>query len=456
MNRNIFRKYDIRGVVGDDLTKKDALKVGKGYGSFLIQNGANEVVVARDCRPSSLKFKGALIRGLLSTGCSVCDIDQVPTPVMYFTLEHLDKDGGIIVTASHNPSEYNGFKMRMNGFPVFDEDISEIYEIIESENFEEGSGSYESVNYIDHSYRDEITEQINPETDLNIVIDGGNGTAGPIAEEILKDIGVHVHGMNIYPDGEFPNHLPDPTVEEHLESLSETVREKNADLGLAYDGDGDRVGAVDENGRIVWADQLLQLFAKDLLEKDTDNKNVVFDVKCSQGLVETVRSHGGVPVFWQTGYPLIQGKMEDTGALLGGEMSGHIYFSDDYYGFDDGIYASCRLVEYLSRRDKSFSDVLDELPDYVSTPEIRQECPDDEKFQIVDRLKRVFTDDDYEFIDVDGIRIMFEDGWALIRASNTQPVIVFRMEAKTQQRLDEIKELIRENLKEHSDITPDF
>ncbi|MBW2553225.1 MAG: phosphomannomutase/phosphoglucomutase [Deltaproteobacteria bacterium] len=452
MNQEIFREYDIRGIVGETLDADSALKVGRGFGTYLGNYGGKTVAIGRDNRLSSFDLQQAAIEGLISTGCQVIDVGQLPTPTLYFSVIHLKTDGGMMITASHNPAQYNGFKMRRGEDAVFGEEIQEIRKIIEKGAFEVEEGSRRERNVID-DYLSSIRNRIKLKRRLKVVADAGNGTTGPIVTPLLKALGCELIELYCEPDGNFPHHLPDPTVEKYLVDLITRVKETGADVGVGYDGDGDRLGAVDEKGGIVFGDQLLSLFAQDILQKK--KASVVFDVKCSQALIETISNCGGTPVMWKTGYPNIQAKMKETQAPVGGEMSGHFYFMDDYFGFDDGIFASCRLLQLLSGTDELFSQLLGTIPHYQSTPEIRTDCSEKDKFRIVSELKDYFKSK-FETIDVDGIRIIFEDGWALIRASNTQPMLVLRFEAKTFERMEEIKKIVRDRLSVYPSVTIDF
>ena len=452
MEREIFREYDIRGIVGETLDAEGARTLGKGFGTYLSKQGEGTLAVGRDNRLSSCDLQQAVIAGLVSTGFQVIDLGQLPTPAFYFSVIHLHTDGGIMVTASHNPPHYNGFKMRRRERAVFGQEIQEIRKIIEKGSFTTGKGRSETRDTVD-DYLAAIKNRICLKRPLKVVADAGNGTAGPLVARLLKDLGCELVELYCEPDGTFPHHLPDPTVESNVVDLIAQVRGQRADVGVAYDGDGDRLGAVDETGNIVWGDQLLSLFSMDILQRKP--APVVFDVKCSQALIQTVKQCGGTPVMWKTGYPNIQAKMIEVQAPVGGEMSGHFYFMDDYFGFDDGIFASCRLLQLLSNTDQSLSERLRVLPHYQSTPEIRVACPEQEKFTIVKELRAYFKER-YETIDVDGIRILFEDGWALIRASNTQPILVLRFEAKTRERMEEIQKVVRDRLCAYPSVTIDF
>ena len=452
MQREIFREYDVRGIVGETLDAGGARAFGKGFGTYLGSEGEKTVAVGRDNRLSSFDLQQAVMAGLTSTGCTVIDLGELPTPAFYFSVIHLHADGGVMVTASHNPPHYNGFKMRRGERAVFGEEIQEIRRIIERGSFAAGKGRSERRDTVD-DYLAAITARIEINRPLKVVADAGNGTAGPLVKRLLKRLGCELVALYCEPDGTFPHHLPDPTVEANLADLIAQVRERRADVGVAYDGDGDRLGAVDETGGIVWGDQLLSLFSGEILQRKA--APVVFDVKCSQALIETVKRYGGTPVMWKTGYPNIQAKMIEVNAPVGGEMSGHFYFMDDYFGFDDGIFASCRLLQLLSRSNRPLSGLVGELPRYQSTPEIRAECPESEKFTIVQELKAYFKER-YETVDVDGIRILFEDGWALIRASNTQPILVLRFEAKTEKSMKEMQALVRDKLRTYPSVEIPF
>lgn len=454
MDPTIFREYDIRGIVDENLNEETALLTGKGFGSFLIKSGKINVVVGRDNRQSSKKLADAVIEGLISTGITVIDVGQLPTPALYFSVIFLKTDGGLMITASHNPPQYNGFKLRLGEKAMYGEQIQKIREIIVKREFEYGKGAKKSVDILS-AYKTAIKERIKLLRSVKVVVDAGNGTTGPIAVQLLRELGCEVEELYCEPDGNFPHHLPDPTVEENLKDLSHLVKITGAEVGIGYDGDGDRVGAVDEKGGILWGDQILTLFAKEILKK-RPAVPIVFDVKCSLSLIETIRKYGGNPVMWRTGYPHIQSKMSELKAPIGGEMSGHMYFFDNYYGYDDGIFASCRLLEIISQYDeKGISHLLSDIPRYPSTPEIRTECSETEKFNIVQDIKEFFSKQ-FEIIDIDGVRILFEDGWALIRASNTQPILVLRFEARTEKRLQEIKNLVREKLKNYSSVKITF
>lgn len=443
MNTNIFREYDIRGIADEDLTDDVVERIGKAYGSTMLRKGHGLVSVGRDVRLSSERIKDALIGGILSTGVNVIDVGVVPTPVLYFSIVHLETDGAVMVTGSHNPIEFNGLKMNEGLLSLYGEQIQNLRKMIESVDFEDGNGRLTSTEIIP-AYQKMIEERITIRKPFKIVIDAGNGTAGPVAPDVFERLGCKVVRLYCEPDGRFPNHLPDPTVLKYVKDLKEKVIAEEADIGLGYDGDSDRIGVIDERGNVVFADQLLALLAKDVLATNPGGV-ILFDVKCSQMLPEVIEKAGGKPLMWKTGHSLIKKKLKETGAPLAGEMSGHIFFEDGYFGFDDGIYVSFRLMQYLSTQEKSLGELVDELPKFVSTPEIRIGCPDEDKFDVVRRITEDFKKS-YEVIDIDGARVLFGDGWGLVRASNTQPILVLRFEAKTEQRLEEIRRVFREKL----------
>jgi phosphomannomutase/phosphoglucomutase len=388
-----------------------------------------------------------VIQGLLSAGLQVYDIGVCPTPLLYFSLFHLDVDGGIMVTASHNPSEYNGFKVCLGKDTLYGEQIQDLRVRMERGDFQENAGGKREAYaiippYQEHLWRD-VPSLARP---LKVVIDAGSGVGGPVAPPIFRRLGCEVWEIACTMDGSFPIHHPDPTVPENLELLIDKVKKEKADLGIAYDGDADRIGAVDEKGNILWGDELLILFARDIL-KSRPGATIISEVKCSQRLFDDIARNGGKPIMWKAGHSLLKAKMKETGAVLAGEMSGHMFFADRYFGYDDAVYASLRLVELVARLGQPLSALLADLPKTVSTPEIRVDCPDDKKFQIAERAKEFFRQR-YPIIDVDGVRVQFPDGWGLIRASNTQPALVLRFEATTDEKLNEYRRIVEAKLKE--------
>jgi phosphomannomutase / phosphoglucomutase len=444
INPLIFREYDIRGLVDKDLTPDIVRRLGQGFGAHMVHLNRKELVVGRDGRLSSKAFAEALIDGLISTGCHVVDIGLCPTPVYYFSLFHLDKDGGVMVTGSHNPPEFNGFKVSVGKSTIFGEEIQKLRRFIEKGDFITGRGSVSKQEII-QPYQEYIKKNIDLRKRLKVVIDAGNGSAGIVAGPLLRDLGCMVEELYCEVDGRFPNHFPDPTIPEYLKDLVDRVKAIQADVGIGYDGDGDRIGVVDDKGNILWGDQLMILFAREIL-KEKKGATFVAEVKCSQNLYQEIEKNGGKAIMWKTGHSLIKEKMKEEKAVLGGEMSGHIFFADRYFGYDDAIYASCRLLEILSKTERKLSQLLLDLPKTMITPEIRVECPDEIKFNVVEKVKDELRRD-YPIIDVDGVRVIFEDGWGLVRASNTQPVLVLRFEASDQQRLEEVKRLVEDKVR---------
>jgi phosphomannomutase/phosphoglucomutase len=445
INPNIFREYDIRGLADSDLSDDNVLLFARGAGTYYRQHGQKKLFVGRDMRISSPRIATTLIKGLNETGCDVIDIGMVPTPILYFALFHYDIANGIMITASHNPKEFNGFKVALNSTTIYGPEIQNLRKLIQTGEFMSGSGASESrdirADYIDH-----LTRSIKIKQGLKIAVDTGNGTCGPIFEQILNKLGIQHQILYKEPDGNFPNHIPDPVVPEHITELIQIVKNNDFACGIGFDGDGDRIGALDENGNVIWGDVLLAIYAEELLSRLPGAK-IIFEVKCSKALIERIQELGGIPIMYKTGHSLIKAKMKLENAPLAGEMSGHIFFADRYYGYDDAIYAALRLLEILSRGAK-LSQLASRVPKYYSTPEIRIETTDEEKFKIVDALKRFFKES-YRVIDIDGVRVDFDDGWGLIRPSNTQPVLVLRFEARTEQRLEEIRNLFFDKLAEH-------
>jgi phosphomannomutase/phosphoglucomutase len=444
INPQIYREYDIRGVVHRDLTPEVVRRIGQGFGTYMVRRGKKSLVVGRDGRLSSEGFSEALIDGLLSTGCEVVSIGLCPTPVYYFSLFYLDKDGGMMITGSHNPPEFNGFKVSVGKSTIFGKEIQELGELIKKGDFEKGKGKLIEKEIIS-AYQAHIKRDIRLQKKVKVVIDAGNGTAGLVAGPLLKDLGCEVEELYCEIDGRFPNHFPDPTIPEYLKDLIERVKKNQAEVGVGYDGDGDRIGVVDDEGRMIWGDQLMILFSREIL-KEHPGATFIAEVKCSQNLFQDIERHGGKAIMWRTGHSLIKEKMRETKALLGGEMSGHLFFADRYFGYDDAIYASCRLVELLSKTEKKLSQLLEDVPKTYITPEIRVECPDEIKFRVVERVKEDLRKE-FPIIDVDGVRVQFEEGWGLVRASNTQPVLVLRFEALSETGLQKIKQFVEEKVK---------
>lgn len=447
MNPAIFREYDIRGIADTDLTDDKVYLFAKGAGTYYKSLGGDKIVVGRDVRISSQRILATLQKGLNDAGCSVIDIGEVPTPVFYFALFHYDISDGIMITASHNPKEFNGFKIARNKSTIYGSEIQKVKDIINKGNFASGKGSVEKRDIVP-SYIDHVLNNTKIKKGLRVVIDAGNGTCGPIVDEIMKKIKADYHILFKEPDGNFPNHLPDPTVVKYITKLIDMVKNGNYNCGIGFDGDGDRIGVIDENGEIIWGDVLLAIYAERILQKMPGAK-IIFEVKCSKGLIQRIEELGGIPLMYKTGHSLIKAKMKSEHSPLAGEMSGHIFFADRYYGFDDAIYAGLRLLEIISE-DGKLSTLAGRVPKYYSTPEIRIEAADEKKFEIVESLKTFFKKS-YNVIDIDGIRVDFPDGWGLVRPSNTQPALVLRFEAKTQARLEEIRKLICDKLDEYKE-----
>ena len=451
---HIFREYDIRGIVEKDLTGNIPELIGKAFGSETKKRigGTPTLAVGHDNRPSSPKLAEGIIKGITSTGVNVVFVGTVPTPVLYYATEKLKTDGGLQITGSHNPPEYNGFKMVLKGRAIYGEAIQGLLRRIQNDDFERGNGA-RSTREINQDYISDISSRFKPERKLKVVVDCGNGTGSLVAVPLLERAGAQVIPLYCESDGTFPNHHHDPTVDAYIQDLIATVRREKADLGVGFDGDADRLGAVDEKGNIVRGDILLLLYGLDALERLGAPQKLVFDVKCSQVVPEVYSQRGGQPVMWKTGHSLIKEKMKELNAPVAGELSGHICFGEDYYGFDDALYGACALVQLVARARRPFSAMVDEFPKYVSTPEIRIEVTEENKFEIVKRAVAHFKKD-HEVIDVDGARVLFGDGWGLIRASNTQPVLVARYEAKSADKLQHIQEQFEQFLRsEGVDLT---
>ncbi|MCP4231027.1 MAG: phosphomannomutase/phosphoglucomutase [bacterium] len=442
INERIFREYDVRGTVGDDLNAETVTLIARAIGTYLVGEKKDTVVLCRDNRPSSDEFRAIMLDVLSGSGLKVLDIGMFPTPLFYFACErYTSSQGGVMITGSHNPPQYNGFKIVCGKGTIYGDKVRELYEIIQRKDFAIGDGSIEELNAKDE-YVTACLERADVKRPVKVIADAGNGTAATLMPDILRQAGADAEGLFCEVDGSFPNHFPDPTVPENLADLQKRVVETGAEVGIAFDGDADRIGAVDDKGRIIYGDRLLALYARQVLAENPGGK-VIFEVKCSQALQEEIERLGGVPIMWKTGHSLIEAKIHEESAKLAGEMSGHIYFADRWFGFDDAIYSALRLVELLSKSENSLSEMLDEMPQYHSTPEIRFDCPDDVKFGVVEKVKAYF-EEKYDVIGVDGARILFGDGWGLVRASNTQAVLVMRFEAKSEERLAEIRAEVEE------------
>jgi phosphomannomutase/phosphoglucomutase len=436
----IFRQYDIRGVVGKDLTVEAAERIGSAFGAMLAERELPmEVVVGRDNRPSGDDLHAGLVRGLRLTGTNVVDIGVGPTPLLYWALHQIRVSGGIQITGSHNPPEFNGFKICVGTDSLHSEGIQRLRDLAAAGNFPSGEGTLVAEAVMDR-YMDDVAARIGKlSRPLRVVMDCGNGVGALVAPALYPRLGVNPTLLFAESDGTFPNHHPDPTVVENLRDLIATVLREKADLGIGFDGDADRIGVVDRRGNIIWGDHLLILYARDVLARTGKGQPIIFDVKCSQALPESIAAAGGVPVLWKTGHSLIKEKMKELGAPVGGEMSGHMFFAEGFYGHDDALYAAARLLRILADSGRGVDDLLADIPKYVSTPEIRVDCADDRKFAIVAAAQRHFRAT-HDVIEVDGVRILYGDGWGLIRASNTQAILVVRFEASTERRLGEIRD----------------
>lgn len=445
MNPSIFREYDIRGIAGQDYDEEFVESLGRAYATKLLRENITRAVVGCDCRVTSPLYHKILKTALRESGVDVVDIGRCPTPLMYFAVHHLDLLGGIQVTGSHNPPDHNGFKICVGKSTIYGDDIQELRAIIESGELARGDGSEESYPIIP-AYQGYLEEQFGRCGEgIKVVVDSGNGTGGEVAPALYRAMGCEVVDLYSEPDGRFPNHHPDPAEEENMAELIAEVISGGADLGIAFDGDADRIGVVDGSGRILWGDELLVIFSRDIL-KDRPGSTVVSEVKCSQRLYDDIEANGGQAIMWKAGHSLLKAKMRETSAVLGGEMSGHLFFADRYFGFDDAIYAGARMIELVARKGVPVASLLDGLPVSYSTPEIRVDCPDQLKFKLAEKACQRFRELGYDLIDVDGVRVKFDHGWGLVRASNTQPVLVMRFEAESQADLERYKALVEEEL----------
>ena len=442
---SIFRAYDIRGVTGDSLTSEIVRVIGQAIGSEGIHRGLQEICVGYDGRHSSPDLADALCQGLTEAGMDVVRVGRVPTPVLYFAAHHLENSSGVMITGSHNPPEYNGLKMVLGGETLAGDAIQGLLQRIRNHQLERGQGQ-ETEQDVRQAYVERIVSDIAVATPLRVVVDAGNGVAGELAPELIRELGCEVTPLFCEIDGDFPNHHPDPGKPENLETLIQTVRDQGADLGLAFDGDGDRVGVVTNSGKIIWPDRLLMLFARDVVSRNP-GADIIYDVKCSRRLASVINEYGGRPIMWKTGHSWIKARMKSMGALLAGEMSGHIFFQERWYGFDDGLYAAARLLEILGIEDREADAIFGAFPEDESTPEINLAVPDDQKFELIERLANAGDFGDANINDIDGLRVDYPDGWGLCRASNTTPNLVLRFEAETPEALDRIKAVFRERLK---------
>jgi phosphomannomutase/phosphoglucomutase len=448
---SIFRAYDIRGVVGETLTKEVVMVIGQAIGSEAVSRQNRSLCVGYDGRHSSPEFADALVRGILSTGCDVIELGAVPTPVLYFATHHLETGSGVMVTGSHNPSNYNGLKVMLGGETLSGEAIQKLLRRIQHGDFEQGQGD-RSGQDVRRAYLDRIVGDIAVAAPLKVVLDAGNGIAGELGPMLIEELGCEVVPLYCEVDGSFPNHHPDPGNPENLKDLIARVDAEKADIGLAFDGDGDRLGVVTNSGKIIWADRLMMLFARDVVSRNP-GADVIYDVKCSRRLASVISEAGGRPVMWKSGHSLMKAKMRETGALLGGEMSGHVFFSERWYGFDDGLYTAARLLEILGIEDRQIDEVFEEFPEDISTPELNVAVSDESKFELVEQLANKTKFGEGNVNTIDGVRVDYPDGWGLCRASNTTPSLVLRFEAESEEALERIKSIFRNNLKK---VAPDL
>ena len=444
ISESIFKAYDIRGIVDETLTLEAVELIGKAYGSEAKSQSQQTVVIARDGRLSSPKISEALSRGLRSTGCDVIDVGMVPTPVLYFATHLLKTGTGIMITGSHNPPKYNGLKMVMAGHTLYGEAIQDLLARIKKSDFVTGEGNFSEQN-ISENYLDQICSDVKLKKPLKIAVDSGNGVAGELAPELFKRMGCEVIELFSEIDGNFPNHHPDPSKLENLIDLEKAVDENKVDLGLAFDGDGDRVGIIDNKKNIIWPDRQMMLYAEDVLSRNP-GAQIIFDIKSSNHLAKEIEKMGGEALMWKTGHSFIKAKMKETGALLAGEMSGHIFFKERWFGFDDGLYSAARMLEILSQKDQPADEVFSALPDSCNTPELQIQFEEGEHYKFMDKLKSVADFGDADIFTIDGMRVNYDFGWGLIRPSNTTPCLVLRFEADTEDGLQKVQEKFRQQI----------
>ena len=443
VSKSIFKAYDIRGIINEDLTIETVVLIGKAIGSESIERGERGIVVGRDGRTSGPDLMNALVEGIKSTGCHVVKIGMIPTPVLYYATYSKGASSGVMITGSHNPPNYNGFKMMIAGETLSGERILNLYERINNQNFHQGQGTSTTID-IQEDYLNRVTSDVSIKRPLKIVIDCGNGVAGHLAPKLFEALGCEVIKLFCHIDGSFPNHHPDPSKLENLNNLIAEIKAEKADLGLAFDGDGDRLGVIDEKGNVIWADRQMILFSRDVIHRNPGAK-IVFDVKCSSLLSKDISNQGGRPILSRTGHSFIKAKIKEESALLGGEMSGHIFFKERWYGFDDALYAGARLIEILSSRNESCSEIFSELPDSFNTPEINIHFDKQgDQFDAMEKLKNTANFNEGVLTTIDGIRLDYEDCWGLVRPSNTTPCLVLRFEAETEASLKRIIEEFRE------------
>ena len=440
LNTSIFREYDIRGIAGEDIDRDFAYRLGRTYVEWAIKKTGNEkmtISIGRDCRLTSDDYAEGLISGITDAGFNVVDIGTCPTPLTYFSVYHYHTDGAIMITGSHNPGNYNGFKIGIGKDTLHGEQIQELKELFLGGAFKDRTKGTVKCEEIINSYVDYVANVIKPKRKLKIVLDAGNGTASTVAPKLFEKLGAEIITLFCELDGRFPNHHPDPTVPKNLSFLIDAVRENKADFGVGYDGDSDRIGAVDENGRVIYGDELMIIFAREVL-KENPGATIISEVKSSQRLYQDIAAKGGNGIMWKTGHSLIKAKMKETKAKLAGEMSGHIFFADRWFGFDDAIYASARLYEIVGNQSP-LSSLTSDLKPMINTPEIRIDCDEAKKFALIEEAAKLLHDPEAKLTSIDGLRVDYENRWGLIRASNTQPVIVMRFEAQNEALLDQIQ-----------------
>lgn len=442
---HIFREYDIRGIADDEFKSELITDLGLAFASLMLAEQKRMVAVGYDMRPSSDRLKQALIKGLVEGGMEVLDLGMVPTPVLYFAVSHLKIDAGICITGSHNPIEYNGFKIHLSDRSFFGAEIQKLRALIEAGNLPLSEGGSVKEQAIIPDYIKHVLGIFGKQRSLKVVVDSGHGMGGAVAPELIRGLGHDVIELYSNLDPNFPDHHPDPADPKNLKDVQAKVLETGADLGVAYDGDADRIGVVDEKGEVIAGDKLLLLCTREILKRRPD-ATIIGDVKCSQAVYAEIKELGGNPIMWKTGHSLIKAKMKETGAALAGELSGHMFFEDRWFGFDDALYATCRVLELVSLQDKKLSEHLADFPALVSTPELHIDCADDKKFDLVKAAVENFKRE-HEVIDIDGARVLFDDGWGLVRASNTQPVLVLRFEAQNQAALERIQKYIQDTVK---------
>ncbi|MBU1165146.1 phosphomannomutase/phosphoglucomutase [Patescibacteria group bacterium] len=454
LEKTMFREYDIRGRVNDkEINEASAEIIGKAFASFLNRRSVKDVVVGYDAREYSERLKDAIVKGMLASGANITDVGMVISPVLYFAQYHFKFKGGAMITASHNPNGWSGFKLGYDfSTTLLPDDIQEMYKIVLEDDFVSGEGELKKYEGINDDYKNYILPKINLKKKIKVVVDCGNGTAGEIVPQVLREAGCEVVEKFCDIDFNFPNHEPNPTLVESQEILAKTVLKEKADIGLGYDGDGDRIGLCDEKGQVVFPDNAMILLAR-LALKAKPGSSVVFDVKASQALIEDIKAHGGKPVMWKTGHSYIKQKSKEVDAVLGGEGSGHIFYRYGYYDYDDAVFASLKILEYLTTQEKPFSEIMLNTPQYIKTPTIHVDCADEIKYEIIEKLveelKKVYGD---KVIDINGARVQFDDGWFLVRASSNMPVMTLCVEAKTQERMEELKEILKGYLDKHPEI----